>query len=336
MKEIETKQSYLSSQITLSHTSAALSGLRDGLAAYNAISSMMFAVAVVTAMLAAPFPPAFLIACAVAGMACLLGFLAHSLVVNHAHLRAHHPQENTPSMQLHDLLRAIKDKSKKVSDLKPTEVKEAILDGMVVDPSPQFFFQEWFEVVRSLFSGLSKGQKSVDYTLYPLQEVDEKGHYHDTTIMLWITAITSTIYAVGLALRAYARGFNQSPSHGVKTKTIPKITDKASPRDEVTPAQLPTQSLSPEEPDDKPTELLAPPPPLTRGAGSGLGPVGHLGDPTIPDPERPSSSWFQFFPSTQNRTTTHSFNRPASAENLTSYTAKKPLAPSASGIDLRV
>ena len=92
---------------------------------------------------------------------------------------------------------------------------DAIYKSMDFDPSAQKKAQEVLEWIRSFFSGLSKGQKAVDFPLNPLLEVDQAGHYHDTpwTVVLGLGA--SVCYAVVYALRAFAknwRGVNDIPS----------------------------------------------------------------------------------------------------------------------------
>ncbi len=312
MEQFETAQKFLHSQVTLSYKAAALAGLKNGLAAYGAIASVMFAVATVTAILMVAFPPALLIACMVAGMACLFGFLAHSLISNYWHLQKQRPQEPEPNTQLSELLKSIKDKRKEVRELKPTEIKEAILDGMVVDPSPQFFFQEWFEVFRSLFSGIAKGQKSVDYTLNPLQEVDDRGHYHDSSIMLWVSAISSMVYAVGLALRAYARGFSQDNPNDRRPKRINKIRSDDG-------------KLHSLDRDNDAVELL-PRPSGIEGTGGGLRPLPdslQQKRPSLPEKTYPRQRFFSSNP----------LIRPASADHLASLPNTSLLPPT---VELRV
>lgn len=237
LKAFQSKKEFLHSQVTLSYKSAMLEGIKNGLYAYGAISSVMFAAAMIYALLAVPFPPAFLIACVVAGLVCLIVFVTHALVTTHRHL---HPKEeavineqeplladkqpSTPeekkafsqAPKLDEYLRKIKNDLSAVRELEPAKIKDAILEGMVIDPSPQFFFQEWFEVVRSFFSGVSKGQKSVDFTLNAMQTMGQDGHYHDTPIMLGVAGAFAAVYAVSLGLRAHARGFGRPDISEVK------------------------------------------------------------------------------------------------------------------------
>ena len=216
IKEFEVRHRFLTSQTAFSGSLAVLDGLRNGLAVYSAIASVIFAVATIKAMFLVPFPPAFLIGCIIAGMACLVGCVTYSLFHHYSHLPQQNQKESKPFMRM--LLLFKENKEKVLGDLTPTEVKVALCGGMVVDPSPQFFFQEWSEVARSFFSGLAKGQKLVDFTLNPLQEPDLQGHYHDTPIMFLVTVLSALVHAVALALRALARGFGRPELDAVKPK----------------------------------------------------------------------------------------------------------------------
>jgi hypothetical protein len=213
LDDFECCEKQLRSHVLLSYRSAALAGLRNGLYAYSAISSLMFAIAMITAISSISFPPFLVLAFGIAGMACLIGFLAHSLITNYQHLKANALEESRSRVNIHAILTQMKDVSSQVAEFKPKEIETAILDDNF-DQSPQFWFQEWFEVLRSFFSGIGKGQKSIDYTLNPLLEPDDKGHYQDSPLMLWFTLASATIYTVVLTLRAHARGFGR-----------PKITD---------------------------------------------------------------------------------------------------------------
>ena len=84
-------------------------------------------------------------------------------------------------------------------------LKEQILDRLSIDPSPQFFFQEWFEVLRLLCSGGGKGMRSVDETMVSWQDVGNDGHYHDTWIMASVAWVCAIFFAISFALRGLAR-----------------------------------------------------------------------------------------------------------------------------------
>lgn len=223
LKEFEEKRDLLRSHLTLSYTSAMFAGLRDGLAAYGALASGIFALAAVYTIMLAPFPPTLLISSVLLGGVFLIGFMFNSLIQNYWHLREMEQKNTLPDRKLGTLLTDIKSKRREVQDLKPEEFSEAILGDMIVDQSPQFHFQEGFEVIRSLCSGITKGPKAIDFMMNSWQERDEQGHYHDSRFMLAVGLIGSTVYAGGLALRAYARGFGRPPIDEV---TPPEGTER--------------------------------------------------------------------------------------------------------------
>lgn len=213
IQQFTEKRAHLQSLMTLSTPEAILVGMKNGLAAYGALTSVMFAIATVITLASSTFPPAFLIACISVGLMLLIGFIAHSVIHNYRHCKKQEENEEVfkPYDGLWNMLRILKEVKTAPPPTEELEidVKTVIGDGMVIDASPQFFFQEWFEVVRSFFSGLGKGTKTVDFTMNPLQEAGDDGHYHETPIMLGLSVITSLVYASALSLRSHARAFGR-------------------------------------------------------------------------------------------------------------------------------
>lgn len=198
-----------------------LSGLRDGLAAGGAVGSFMFAIVTILSMTVAPCPPLFVIACMVTSLALVIAGLACAIITNWSADEA--PKAPRSAIALNDLLTDLKNKKLTIQNLKLEDASRVIWDSMEMDPSPLFFWQEWAEVFRSLFSGLAKGQKAVDLTLNPLQDVDEQGHSHDSSFMIWATCIYSVVFALVLALRSDAREFNEKAKK--VNPVLPDLTD---------------------------------------------------------------------------------------------------------------
>lgn len=214
---------------TLSYTSAALSGLRDGLAAYGALGSMMFAIATILVLASVPFPPAFLISCVSLGIVFLIGFVAYSLFTNYQHQlkQREELEKDCSSVQLAELENFLKDTEKKVRGIQPEQVKE-IFDGKAVDPSPQFYFQELFEIVRAFFSGFPKGEKNFRLATNNFQELDEQGHYQDTPIMYLIVGCSVLLHTLAFSIRAYLRYENRRETDAAaRAKEMDPETDNA-------------------------------------------------------------------------------------------------------------
>jgi hypothetical protein len=250
----EEKRNHLNQLSTLSYGYAFLSGMKNGLAAYGALSSGLFAVSIFLVLASTNLPPILLISSISFGMVLLSGFIAHSMLrVRHHQLKIEQmtSSSNMNEKKLQDILKTLKEVGKNIADLKPDEIKRAILDGMSIDPSPQFFFQEWFEIVRSFFSGMGKGSKAVDFTLSNLQERDAAGHYHDTPIMLLLMVVSVLIHALALALRALARAFGRD-SDGLPSVVNASETYLATTFPEETSSST-LQPISPDSPTPLPS-----------------------------------------------------------------------------------
>ena len=140
MKQFERNRDYLRSQLTLSQMSAFLAGLKNGLAAYQALSSVLFAAAAIAAMCALAFPPVWLISCVVIGIAGLIVFARQALIRNAEHVQKQKESEAVSHIKLASSLQSLKDKlnfnRKEVQELDLIEeqeiadVHDAILDNM--------------------------------------------------------------------------------------------------------------------------------------------------------------------------------------------------------------
>lgn len=210
-KTLAEKREHALELMTLSHFSAALVGAKNGMAAYGALSSILFMAATILALSSTPFPPILLISIVLIGLACLTVFIIHAVIQNHQQ-RKQQKQEESPfdKISLAAINDTLADLEKLGMQEDATQVRVILEQEMHVTPVQRYFIVEWFEVVRSFFSGLSKGSKAVDYSLNSLQEADAKGHYHDTPVMFAITAFSSLLCAVIWGLRAHARGFGRS------------------------------------------------------------------------------------------------------------------------------
>lgn len=209
INKFEEKRDLLKNQTTRSYLSAALLGLKNGLYAYSALASILFLVGSILVLCGTAFPPALLISCVVLGLIFMIGFTGHSLVTTYKHLNKEEESEDRPYHELIGMKNSILEGNAKY--LEEESFHKSIKDGLFLDSSPQSFFQEWFEVFRSLFSGFGKGQKFVDFAGNPLMEPDEQGHYQDTPVMHVLAGISALFFGSVLAFRALARGLGRPP-----------------------------------------------------------------------------------------------------------------------------
>lgn len=209
--EFTNKRNRLQSLQTLSYTEAFFAGIKNGLAAYSAYNSAIFFVSTILLIASATFPPALLITGVSLGIGFIAGFIVASLIQAHRHqAEQEKKQQASPDNKLLGMMAALKEPG--LMHVEQPEPVDSILgDGLVVDPSPHFFFQEWCEVVRTCFSGLGKGIKSVDFTMNYLQRTDVEGHAHDTMLMQCLSIVPSLLYAVVLPMFALVKGFKKTP-----------------------------------------------------------------------------------------------------------------------------
>ncbi|STX30125.1 transmembrane protein [Legionella beliardensis] len=232
LEAFRAKRDHLKSLNTFSPLAACLEGMKNGLAAYTAASSILFAISTLAFFTSFAFPPIVIISLISLGLVFLAGFVAHSMYKHYQHSVSEDIVADKPYEQLQDMLRDLKQMQQKSANELPEdepgikkrdfkeEAKTIINDGSQVASAPEFTFQSWFETIRSFFSGLAKGPKTVDYTLNPLQELGSDGHYHETPVMIGLSFAASALYAFTMALRAHARSFGRPPI------TQSKATDK--------------------------------------------------------------------------------------------------------------
>lgn len=283
--QLEIERDLLKKQTSSSAFISVLLGVKNGLYAYGALSSIVFLAATILSFSGVAFPPVLIVIFISTGALFMLGFLIHALVVNHKHSQSKISDEDTHAFsQLIDMKNELtveyknastseersepdsptsssfsdnsdvqageidsssmldseeevtlavgKQKTSATARLgffptsRPSEISidsasnqkiktQAELDkslhaALSVTPCPSYKFQEWFEVIRSLFSGLSKGQKFIDFSCNPLQEVGRSGHYQDTPVMFVLGGLSALLFGITFACRALARGMGRS------------------------------------------------------------------------------------------------------------------------------
>lgn len=235
----EKKRKILHSLSSLSYTSAFLAGMRNGLAAYGALTTAMFAVTTILIFSAVAFPPALLITCIILGMAGMLGFIAHSMIETHRHCMIQKCEPTKPQdMSALVLTLTLKETKNEVGNLKPEQIKTTILESMDVGSSSDFFQEglKRFEVLRSFFSGMGKGIRTADNTLN-----------HDIPILFMI--LIALLHALVLALRALSIGFGRPTISAPPVSSVIKL-------DLTSPVDVGNSDSEPDAPNPKRTKWL--------------------------------------------------------------------------------
>lgn len=228
IEQFENKCAIYSQRTGQSLFTAILSGIKNGLYAYSTLSSILFFFSTFMALTGVACPPALLVATVLSGLILLAGFTWVSV----RRYWQHQPKDLPNSPQFKELL------SLSSASLTMQQFKEGLTDGLSLSLCVSFTnATSWFEVLRSLFSGLGKGQKFVDFVGNPLQEKEPDGHYHDVPVMYVLDVLSALVFGVTLALRALARSFGRKPLGEVELLDVVHRKDDI----EKTVQQLPEQ-----------------------------------------------------------------------------------------------
>jgi hypothetical protein len=183
---------------------AILGGLKYGIDAYSSISSMMFVMATLYMMFALSCPPVLVISFVAIGLLCVSVALGYGLTSHYLSLCPEKSVDTNHKLIIASLVE-LKDSVNNLTKPKIKQIEEYFFTNAVTDRTPQFFFQEWFEVFRLLCSGGGKGVKAIDSVMVSQQVLDTNGHYHDSDVMLVFGCINALLYGLIYSLRGFAR-----------------------------------------------------------------------------------------------------------------------------------
>lgn len=193
-------QAYLNTDNALNHLlapsyrDAVLSGVKDGLCLFGAISTIYFSIGIFLFLSGTAFPPALIVAGAFIGLAAMMVRTAQ---------RVNQTTKDKANFQTH-----IRQKKQAETHQEPflSYINDCNNDGFT---KGQFYFQETFEVVRSLGAGPYKSNNLTDFMLSSLKEDDHGGNKKDSLPMIIFCGATSIIYGLCLAIRAFGQGFSK-------------------------------------------------------------------------------------------------------------------------------
>ncbi len=185
----------LRTQLTFSLGSVIMGGLKNGLDAYGAISSFMFAIATINLMLMLPFSPALVVAFVVSGLACMVLYTAAALIRSSLHVDEKPLEEVAAGKKLKSTLgffAAVR------QDIEKTP-------GRVADPWVQTFDQDKLESARLCGSAIGKAVRATDIIMTAFQVVGADGHYHMAPGSYKFAWINMIFFSAIFTLRGIAR-----------------------------------------------------------------------------------------------------------------------------------
>lgn len=191
-----------------SYRDAVILGVKDGLCLFGAISTIYFSVGIFLFLSGAAFPPALIVAAAFIGLGAVMARTAQ---------RVYQTKKDNQNFNAY-----IHQKKNEKIRLEPyfSYINDCNNDGYT---KGQFYFQETFEVVRSLGKGPYKSNNITDFMLSSFKEEQHGGEKKDSLPMVIFCGALSIIYGLCLAIVSYGSGFKSANK---------KTSNKAPPQEE--------------------------------------------------------------------------------------------------------
>ncbi len=243
LKMDEKRQAFLKCRLELKNqyevprSVAFFMGLQRGLMAYSALTSLMFCIAFLYFVGGYVIPLTLVLGTVLLGTLLLGGFIVASLSTVYQKIE---PNENDEAAKgisgmVDRIKNALEQELSLVNLSLKKEIKEKFYDGMIIDPAPQFFFQETFETLRSIFASFSKGQKEIEFLLNAFQQKDQDGHYRDSKFMVWLMVPVGFFLSFAFGQRTFAKQFsnkaaiNPEAPHKKRTSFVEPMSVEQNP-----------------------------------------------------------------------------------------------------------
>ena len=216
IKEAAQLKRTLQQQSVLSTTAVILGGLMNGMDSYLALASLVFTISTICVILSVSYPPLLLMFFIPFGFVFSAAFVSLALKTHWDYL-----EKNPPSLSIDQEQEKILAKLKNPNEVNKEDVQSIAqhIERLMVNPSPQTFFQKKVEIFRLIWSGGGKGMRSVDETMVAWQDVGDDGHYHDTRIMAMVAWVSACLFGISFALRGVARLGKTKKDKDVATTT---------------------------------------------------------------------------------------------------------------------
>lgn len=216
IRKFEELRQQLKDETNHTYLTSFLLGIKNGLFAYGVLTSCLFMVISVFGVSATVFPPALLIAIICSGLALIIGVTASMM---HAHYHAMKKQKSDEEEPFYRIIQ-LKETIENANELLQVDVfKQLLHDGRNPQGTEKSYTQEWLEVFRSFFSGISKGNNFAGLIALPFLQPEPQDHEHGSSVMLMLSIASAAVFSIILALRALTRGLGKDTS--AKNKATP-------------------------------------------------------------------------------------------------------------------
>ena len=198
-----------------------LAAMTNGIDAYGALSSMIFAISTIYLMLSIPFPPLLLITFIVTGTLCLT--LPVVYAIKEAYFNPTSPTTTTQPIPIEGLF-SVETLQKRIETGGIDKTKENMMAKGAALPSQHVFYKDWFEICRLLFAGVNKGSRSAEFVILAAEVLHNDGQHPDPDSILALAGVAAAFFGGVFLLKGITKVRDKtSPSIAPKTKTIETV-----------------------------------------------------------------------------------------------------------------
>lgn len=200
----------LKEQTTPNYATVFFLGIKNGLFAYGVLTSFLFMATSVFSIGTAFFPPALLIGIISSGIASIISVTAF-LMYSHRQYLQEQSQRHTVADEALQQLGQLQNNITSDNCTAPSfeTLKQWLGDARKPADTQKSLTQEWLEVFRSFFSGISKGNNFATLIALAFLQTDPQDHEHGPSAMLMLTVASAAVFSAVLSLRALARGLGR-------------------------------------------------------------------------------------------------------------------------------
>ncbi|MDR3503983.1 MAG: hypothetical protein P4L79_15550 [Legionella sp.] len=214
-------QKELKEQTTPSYATIFFLGVKNGLFGYGVLTSFLFMATSVFSVGTALFPPALLIAIISSGIASIISVTAFLMHSHQQYLQEQGQKHTVVDESLHQLSHLQNNITSDNYTAPSVEtLKQWLGDARKPADTQKSLTQEWLEVFRSFFSGISKGNNFASLIALAFLQTDPQDHEHGPSAMLMLTVASAAVFSAVLSLRALARGLGRENAAKNKENVI--------------------------------------------------------------------------------------------------------------------
>lgn len=212
---------------------ALLEGIKEGMAAYSAITCLMFAVVTGFLLAGAAFPPLLIAITVGLGLLAMLGLVGHSLYKHYTAKDSNHdepfnqeltvPNTEVATTVNEEVVTSINENDTyiKFYEENHAKIETVVQQNIAHSDAEQSVAVRFFMFLRNLFSGPKKAENfAANFAFTALQEPDSQGHYQDTPATVGLSIGIGALFTLTFGAYELGRRFGRPSIDGAQIEKI--------------------------------------------------------------------------------------------------------------------